>query len=131
MVVDRLNPIKNEKVLYCEDTIEGVFTAIYDTYLRKLNHDDVKIYTSNSCYNYLLFAENEEIATDKEKATKVTNTIRREFGMACYFEICTALASNDDEKADSVYHMIVHGFNSHYKKNLMNDLSNDYVHNVL
>lgn len=120
----------NEQVLYCEDSIEGVFTAIYDTYLRKLNHNKVKIYTRNNCINYSFFQEYDETYPDINKTEKVSRTILREFGTECYMEICKALASYSENKADSIYHMIVHGLSSSNKRNLINDLANQYVNEV-
>lgn len=115
-----------ELIIYCEDSMEGIFTAIYEAYERKCNHNRTYIH-AGPISNYML-AENVLYSTeDKSKTQKVARTIIREFGMECYTTICKAMASYDETKADYVYHMIVHGLLLNNKKNLLNDLSNSYV----
>ncbi len=118
-----------EWIIYCEDSIEGIFTAIYETYEYKYNHNRTYIH-AGAISNYML-AENVRYSNaDTGKTQKVARTIIRDFGMDCYISICKAMASYEEVKADSVYHMIVHGLSMKNRRNLRNNLSNSYVLDV-
>lgn len=118
-----------ELIIYCEDSMEGIFTAIFEVYEKKCNHNRTYIH-AGAISNYLLAENTIYSKEDKLKTQKVARTIIREFGMECYISICRAMASYEEIKADSVYHMVVHGLSMKNKKNLLNDLSNSYVLNV-
>lgn len=118
-----------EWIIYCEDSLEGVFTAIYETYEFKYNHERTYI-QAGEILNYKLAEHTRYSEADPEKTRKVAGTVLREFGMDCYKLICRALASYEEFKADSVYHMIVYGLSMKKRRNLLNDLSNSYVLNV-
>lgn len=113
-------------VYQCEDSLEGVFTAIYNAYEEKRNHADTRISVQEE---YLLFAEYVTVVTDMEKAMKVINTLKRQFGEEDYWAICQALSSEDADKAQAVYQTIVWGLGSKAKRgHLLDNLANDYVH---
>ena len=57
-------------ILICEPSPEGIFSAVYDTYERKLNPNITKI-VLGELDNYELFAEYISVETDFEKAEKV------------------------------------------------------------
>ena len=118
-----------KKILYCKDSLEGVFSAIYMAYELECSHSDTAIKISGND-NIELFAEYVDILEDEDKSLKVARTIINTFGIDCYMMICKCLASYNEDKADSVYHMIVHGLKNKRKSNLINDLSNDFVHKV-
>ena len=117
-----------EWIIYCEDSLEGVFTAIYETYEFKYTHERTYIH-AGTISNYMLAEHIRYSEADTEKTRKVAGTVIREFGVDCYKLICRALASYEEYKADSVYHMIVHGLSMKKRRNLLNDLSNSYVLN--
>ena len=118
-----------KKVLYCEDSIEGIFTAIYTAYECKYNHNDTIMRTCVDD-NLEFFTEYINITSDDVKTLKVARTLIREFGEHCYIIICQCIASRNNNKADNVYHMIVKGLSMKNKLNLINDLSDNYVNNV-
>ena len=118
-----------EWIIYCEDSLEGVFTAIYEAYEFKHNHERTYI-QAGEISNFMLAEHTRSSKADQEKTRKVAGTVIREFGMDCYKLICRALASYEEFKADSVYHMIVHGISMKKRRDLLNDLSNSYVLNV-
>ena len=97
-----------ELILICEDTLEGVFTAIYEIYERHLNLSSVRIQTSDED-DLRLFARYEHVVTDYEKAHKVTRTIRGRLGEDAYKDICMALTTTDPDKAQAVYGTVVTG----------------------
>lgn len=94
-----------EKILICEDTQEGVFTAIYEVYARKYSRDKVRLQVREDV-NFRLFAEYIHVPTDVTKAVKVMRTLREQFGEEVYKDICLALTTEDAEKAQAVYRTV-------------------------
>ena len=112
-------------VYQCEDSLESIFTAIYNIYRDKRNWSDTRIALTEE---YLLFAEYIPVETDEDSAMKVMRTVRERFGEKDYYGICMALASYDMEKAQAVYKTIAHGLESKPAKgHLFDHLADDNV----
>lgn len=94
-------------VYRCEDSLEGIFTAIYRAYEEKRNHKDTMISVTDEA---LLFAEDVEVIPDRERAEKVLRTIKRRFGEKDCENLCMALASAEPEKVQAVYRTVVDAF---------------------
>ena len=116
------------KIYQCEDSLEGIFTAIYNAYEDRAKPEETMIGLTEELF---LFAEYIPVQTDTDKAWKVINTLKRRFGEEDYFWICLALASYDTEKANAVYHTVVYGL-SHMVSmgHLFDNLANQYLHKV-
>lgn len=97
-----------EKILICEDSPEGVFTAIYEVYERQLQRAQVRIQTGED-ENYRLFAEYIQIYTHVGKAIKVMRTLQQKFGEETYGALWMALATDDTEKAQAVFQTVKWG----------------------
>ena len=76
-------------VYRCEDTLESVFTAIYQAYEEKRNHDDTILSLTD---DPLLFAEDIPVTADEEKTRKVMRTLERRFGREDCERLAFALA---------------------------------------
>ena len=74
-------------VYQCEDSLEGIFTAIYNAYEDKNKPEDTRVSLTD---DLLLFAKYVPVTVDKTKALKVMNTIKRRFGEDDYWRICLA-----------------------------------------
>lgn len=118
-----------EYYLICQDSLEGIFTGIYDAYLMKKPHTQLHICVGEE-ENLRLFAVYKECFPDEKKAGKVAGTIIREFGKESYLAICQALASFEKDKGEAVYKTVVEGFRMKNRKKLMDNLANPYVHRV-
>ncbi|MCM1136024.1 MAG: TIGR03915 family putative DNA repair protein [Clostridium sp.] len=118
-----------EDYLICEDSLEGVFTGIYNAYLKRKPHGQIHL-----CFgedeNYRLFAVYEPCPPDDNRAAKVARTILGEFGQEAYMAICRALASEAGDKGEAVYKTVVTGLSMRNKKQVMGNLKNPYVHRV-
>lgn len=106
-----------EYVLICEDTIEGILTGVYEAYQLK---KETGIESHNMIHLAVkepdmmrLFTHYDNIKTDNDKACKVMNTIKRQLGDDTYYQLCLAMMSDFEEKADAVYHTIVLGLKMH------------------
>ena len=115
-----------DKILVCEDSMEGIFTAIYEAYTLKIEHSHISL-QAGITDNYKLFAEYIQIETDKIKAGKVANTILKRLGMEAYKDICYALAAEEEGKATAIYRTVVLGLSMKNGRMVMGNLGNDYV----
>lgn len=118
-----------ELYLLCEDSLEGIFSGIYDAYASKRPHQEVHLLVGHED-NLRLFAEYQEIPPDSVKATKVARTINREFGTEGYMAVCRALASADAEKGEAIYKMIVKGLSMKDPRQVMGNLPDPHVMKV-
>ena len=94
-----------KKMLICDDTMEGIFTAVYDGWrwgnrgfsvgiaVRELDHPE-------------LFTENLEIISDSVKAFKVARTIKTRLGGQVYEAVCYAAASVHPEKGTAIFYLL-------------------------
>jgi len=95
-------------ILICEDSLEGVFTGVYETYLNKFDHVNCRLQIGEE-ENLRLFSTYITIKSDQEKAAKVIKTLLNRFGQEMYYTLCQALSTMDQDKGDAVYHTIVYG----------------------
>ncbi len=115
-----------ELYLQCEDSLEGIFTGIYDAYASKRPHPEIHIQIGEE-ENLRLFAEYRETAADSGKAAKVARTINREFGTEGYMAICRALASADTGKGEAIYKAVVKGLSMPNPREIMGNLSDEHI----
>lgn len=97
-----------ENILICEDSLEGIFSAVYAAYEMHCIPDRTSIQTSAEG-TLRLFAEYQRIESNPEKSAKVIRTLRRRFGEEAFLFFCYALASPDERKATAVYRTIAKG----------------------
>lgn len=118
-----------EKYLICEDSIEGVFTGIYDAYALREEHTHLHIQIGEN-ENFRLFAQYMNIIPDTVKTRKVVETICKRLGDETYLSICRALASADSGKGEAVYKTVVNGLSQGGGRRVMENLVNPYVEQV-
>lgn len=121
-----MSEMSEEKYLICEDSIEGIFTGIYDAYALREGHEHIHIQIGEE-ENLRLFASYLYIRPDSVKTRKVAETIRRRLGEKTYFDICQALATADAGKGEAVYRTIVDGITRGSGMKVMENLTNPYV----
>lgn len=92
-------------IFLCDDTMEGIFTAVYDAWGSRLGHANVKIQVRGGTME--LFADYREAETDMEKAEKVARTIQRELGEEGWEQISRAALASKKERADAIYRVLV------------------------
>ncbi len=113
-------------VYRCEDTLESIFTAIYQAYEEKRDHRETLLCLTE---DPILFAEDIVVRADEEKTRKVMNTLVRRFGSEDSLYLTMALASGDEEKAQAVYRTVVEGLSRRCRPgHLFDNLANDHIH---
>lgn len=121
-----MDRIVEEKYLICEDSIEGIFTGVYDAYALKEGHEHIHIQIGEE-ENLRLFASYLYIQPDSVKTKKVSDTILRRLGKDTYLDICRALSTSDSGKGQAVYRTIVDGITNGSGRKVMENLTNPYV----
>ncbi len=120
----------NETVLICEDSLDGVFTGIYEAYRFKKDnavesHDLIHLAVKEPSAQRL-FTDYINIETSPEKAAKVSRTLKKSLGETTYHNLCLAASATFEEKADAVYHTVVLGLKEH-DANVLDRLYDSYV----
>ncbi len=67
--------IMEEKYIICEDSLEGIFTAVYDAYALREGHDHLHVQVGETD-NYRLFATYLHSQPDFGKTEKVVRTLK-------------------------------------------------------
>lgn len=100
--------------LKCENSLEGIFTAIYDGFVyrkeRGDSYEDEISITIGDGGDYKLFTEVIEIVTDPVKAQKTIGAIQKQLGFYVYSKIFHALCHFDEDRATVVFGYLVRAF---------------------
>jgi probable DNA metabolism protein len=93
-------------VYQCEDSLESIFTAIYNVYEDKRDISEVFLSLEDELR---LFASYIPVSEDIHKVSKVIRSLKRRFGEDDYLHLCYALSSPSPDKAQAVFRTIVGG----------------------
>lgn len=94
-------------ILQCEDSIEGIFSAVYAAWELKYGHENTELQiTGTEGTNIELFSTYIMLQPDAEKAEKVLNTIRRKCSDRVYESLFHAACADAADKADAIYRYI-------------------------
>lgn len=96
-------------IYLCEDTAEGIFSAIYRAYEEKNGHRNNEIQIHKEGFNRQLFCEYIPVETDFEHAIKVARTVQRDISSQAYEFLHKVSSSYREEKADAIYRFIIEG----------------------
>lgn len=125
-------------IFFCEDSIDGIFTGIYDAWASRYGHRNICLTTNNTTDSYNLFHVYSHVKTDPEKSQKVAKTIRNRLGIEVYYQICEAASSSIEKinqkehlsKADAIYKTIVLGLSLIDGSKVLNYLGDPNVNYV-
>ncbi len=99
-----------EKFVYlCEDSMEGIFSAVYKAFEEHHGHRRNRLMINTEGFNRELFCEYRVVDTDYEKAVKVADTIQKRISVQAYEFVQKAAVSCRSEKADAIYRFIIEG----------------------
>lgn len=123
-------------IFLCEDSIDGIFTGIYDAWASRYGHKNIKL-CINDTITYELFSEYITVTPDSEKSEKVGRTIIARLGMEVYQDILQAVLAHDDkkknehpDKADCIYRTLLYGFSLADGHRILQALGNPYIARV-
>lgn len=115
-----------EKYIICEDSLEGIFTAIYDAYAMREGHEHIHVQVGEEDH-YRLFASYLYSRSDPVKTDKVVRTLKNRLGEEVYLTICRAAASFYPDKGEAVYRTVVDGITAGNGRHTMDNLINPHV----
>lgn len=118
------------RIYQCEDSIEGIFTAIYDAWESKYGHDNIRIDVKTKIYisNFELFSEYVDVDVNYYKASKVASSIQTKISHEAYVMIQEASLSDSIKKGDIIYRFLILGYS--IGKNVVNYMSLESVMNL-
>jgi len=123
--------VNKVKIFLCENSMDGIFTAIYQAWSSGYGHANVKIEEKsekNNYSNFELFSDYIYVETDFDKAIKVAKSIKSKISMDVYEMVCRVALSNYQGKGDLIYRFLILGF--HVGSSIINHLSNETVNKV-
>lgn len=123
----------NEKhIFYCENSMEGIFSGVYQAWASRVGHGCVELRTED-VEDAELFCVCHRVQTSMAEAEKVRNTIARELGQGILEAICFAACADSPQKGTAIYRTLVECLSVHgtlYKKKSLDNLKNPSVRRV-
>lgn len=118
-------------IYLCDDSIDGIFTAIYVAWSSRYGHSNIKIEEKceGSKYsNIELFAEYIPVETDYNLSVKVSKSIKDKISAEAYEMVCRTALSDYVGKADLIYRFLILGFA--VGSSIVEHMSNEVVNSV-
>lgn len=116
----------DETILICEDSMEGIFTAVYQVYAWKLDRETVFLQLGEEG-NFRLFAQYRKVEPEAVLAGKVARTVLRDMGEDSYWDICCMLSSESEEKAQAVYRVIRTALDKRQSREVFSNIKDNYI----
>ena len=112
MSADRNEGEKPIRIYRCEDTPDGILTAIYEAGLSGYGHRYIRIepQIEGEAENITLFSEYISVQTDVFKAEKVVQTVREKISQRAYRYMMYAVAASASDRGDALYQFLTYGF---------------------
>lgn len=95
-------------ILQCEDSVEGIFSAVYVAWEPNYVNTELSICAINpdSPPDMELFATYVKLETDVTKASKVIHTIQSKYSAQLWEMLYSTACSDGSDKADVVFHFV-------------------------
>ena len=123
--------MKLTRIYVCDDSIDGIFTAVYMAWSSGYGHGNIKLEEKcdrNHYSNIELFSEYIQTETDYELALKVAKAVKEKISEEAYEMICRVALSDHQGKADLIYRFMILGFAA--GPGIIQHLSNEVVASV-
>lgn len=101
--------MQDQEVFLCEDTVEGIYTAVYDAWAAHVPEERLSIQCREH-YSPCFFTTVTEVETDSDKAEKVVCFIKAKLGWHVYEMTYYAALSCAEDKMDTIYRFLKLGF---------------------
>lgn len=97
-------------VYLCEESLEGIFSAIYRAWSDGTSHTDVRIRSTSSMNTMSLFESYIDTEADPELADKVVSSIQKKLSDEVYYYVFRTALSFDPDRASVIYHFLQKAF---------------------
>lgn len=108
--------------MVCEDSFDGILTAVYEAFQQKGRQVNIIV---DGEYNFDLFTEYIQVATDYEKSRKVAHTIYSKISSLAYDIIYHVAISAEKDKCSIILGMVIAGLQHGAK--IVQELTNPLV----
>lgn len=123
--------MQTKHIYLCDNSIDGIFTAIYHAWSSRYGHANIKIEEKSEGSKYAnieLFADYIPVDTDYELSAKVSKSIREKISQEAFEMVCRVALSDHLGKADLIYRFLILGFS--IGSRITEHISNEVVNNV-
>lgn len=115
---------KQSKVLLCDNSTEGILSAVHKAYMSRYGHRYISI-ELQECYEPSLFCETSYVPVDMEKAESVAKAVMEKISDEAWYWVRMASMAGDAGKAQAIYRFLNLGFA--VGGGVCQQLANDYV----
>lgn len=100
------------RVYQCEDSTDGILSAVYDAGLSGYGHNYIRIQPiiENHAENYELFTEYVQVETDPKKTASVIDAVKEKISREAYSFMMSAVISEYPDRGDAIYQFVTYGF---------------------
>lgn len=122
--------MKIKRILLCEDSLEGILSAVYEAYDSRYGLHDIGIELLEAADRQtVLFSEYKTVATNTEHAASVAAAIKKKISKEAFWTVFRAACADADGKADAIYRFIMYGL--YYGNKVMDALAEPAVQRVI
>ena len=97
-------------IYMCDSAFEGILCGIYDAWMSRKGHDNVRIQLKDGYQELELFSEYVEVKTTHEKSGKVVSSVCGKLSQEVYEHIYVAALSQDMDRADKIYRFLIQAY---------------------
>lgn len=115
-------------IFICEDSIDGIFTAIYMAWEEGTSHTDISCIFDAKNFNYSFFETYTYVKADCNISNKVIRSIQQKLGDYVYSIIFRVINSNEPSKASIVYHSLQKLFK--HGKEYINNIHDKFIYDL-
>lgn len=100
------------RIYQCEDTTDGILSAVYDAGLSGYGHHFIRIRprVENQIENFELFTEYVQVETDTKKTASVIDAVKEKISQQAYRFMMSAVISEYSDRGDAIYQFVTYGF---------------------
>ncbi len=102
--------MKLTRILLCQDSLEGILSAVHEAYVSRYGLHDIRIELMGQPAQTEMFSEYREVVTDTSAAAKVALAVRKKISKRAFDMIFNASCADNPKKAHAIYRFIVGGF---------------------
>lgn len=104
--------MKSLRIYQCEDSVDGIFSAIYDAGISGYGHEYIRIQpvVNGQSSELELFADYIEVEISEKKVDSVLKAIREKISYEAYTYVMRVVISSEPDRADVIYQFITYGF---------------------
>ena len=118
-----------KNVYICNDTVTGIFSAIYDAWKTRVGAENLGI-ALRGMMDQELFCEYIEVEESEKKAIAVENLIKRHLGDSAYWNIYHTMLSHERDKGNVILGTMLEAKNIPDSTRIMEHLSHPKVRRV-